>query len=123
MALTPTFVSAGGLRLRVARQGTGRPLLLVTGIGANLDVWAPFARRVTDRERVAFDPPGSGLSRLDEAIIRPQSRPCTATGTATEEETPMPRRSRSASLSGSPATPSTRAGRPVRWTRDATLPP
>ena len=31
MALTPTFVSAAGLRLRVARQGTGRPLLLDHG--------------------------------------------------------------------------------------------
>jgi len=70
MALTPTFVSAGGLRLRVARQGTGRPLLLVTGIGANLDVWAPFARRVTDRELVAFDPPGSGLSQRPGRPLR-----------------------------------------------------
>ena len=70
MALTPTFVSAGGLRLRVARQGTGRPLLLVTGIGANLDVWAPFARRVTDRELVAFDPPGAGLSQRPGLPLR-----------------------------------------------------
>jgi PucR C-terminal helix-turn-helix domain len=30
----PFFVRAGGLRLRVARQGAGRPLLLITGIGA-----------------------------------------------------------------------------------------
>jgi poly(3-hydroxyalkanoate) depolymerase len=59
----PEFVRAGGLRLRVARQGAGRPLLLITGIGANLDMWEPFARRVPDRELIAFDAPGTGLSQ------------------------------------------------------------
>ena len=33
---------AGGLRLRVGRSGEGPPLLLITGIGANIDMWAPF---------------------------------------------------------------------------------
>ena len=51
----PFFVRARGLRLRVARQGAGRPILLITGIGANLDMWGPFARRVSDRELIAFD--------------------------------------------------------------------
>jgi len=55
------FVRATGLRLRVGRHGAGRPLLLITGIGANLDMWAPFARLVGDRELIAFDPPGAGL--------------------------------------------------------------
>jgi poly(3-hydroxyalkanoate) depolymerase len=64
------FVDAGGLRLRVARQGEGRPLLLITGIGANLDMWAPFAKLVTDRELVAFDPPGAGLSQRPRAPLR-----------------------------------------------------
>ena len=59
----PEFVRAGGLRLRVGRHGAGRPLLLITGIGANLDMWAPFARLVGDRELIAFDPPGAGLSQ------------------------------------------------------------
>jgi poly(3-hydroxyalkanoate) depolymerase len=66
----PVFVRAGGLRLRVARQGAGHPLLLITGIGANIDMWAPFARRVTDRELIAFDAPGTGLSQ----------RPCAPLG-------------------------------------------
>ena len=57
------FVTAAGLRLRVGRHGAGRPLLLITGIGANLDMWAPFARLVGDRELIAFDPPGAGLSQ------------------------------------------------------------
>jgi poly(3-hydroxyalkanoate) depolymerase len=64
------FVQAGGLRLRVARQGEGRPLLLVTGIGANLDMWAPLAKLITDRELIAFDPPGAGLSQRPRAPLR-----------------------------------------------------
>ena len=58
---------AAGLRLRVGRHGVGRPLLLITGIGAHLDMWAPFARLVTDRELIAFDPPGVGLSQRPAA--------------------------------------------------------
>jgi poly(3-hydroxyalkanoate) depolymerase len=55
-------VSAGGLRLRVGRHGTGRPLLLITGIGAHIDMWTPFARLAGERELIAFDAPGTGLS-------------------------------------------------------------
>jgi poly(3-hydroxyalkanoate) depolymerase len=65
-----TFVEAGGLRLRVARHGAGRPLLLITGIGANLDMWAPLARLVDDRELVAFDAPGVGLSQRPRLPLR-----------------------------------------------------
>jgi poly(3-hydroxyoctanoate) depolymerase len=65
------FVEAGGLRLRVARQrGEGRPLLLITGIGANLDMWAPFARLVPERDLVAFDAPGVGLSQRPRRPLR-----------------------------------------------------
>jgi len=64
------YVRAGGLRLRIARGGSGRPLLLITGIGANLDMWAPFARLVDDRELIAFDPPGAGLSERPRAPLR-----------------------------------------------------
>ena len=56
-------MTAAGLRLRVARHGAGRPLLLITGIGAHLDMWAPFARHAGERELIAFDPPGAGLSQ------------------------------------------------------------
>src|SRR3954453_18353221 len=55
------YVTAAGLRLRVGRHGDGRPLLLITGIGAHLDMWAPFARHAGERELIAFDPPGAGL--------------------------------------------------------------
>src|SRR4029450_2704665 len=58
-----TYVDAAGLRLRVGRRGAGRPLLLITGIGAHLEMWAPFVRVAGDRELIAFDPPGAGLSQ------------------------------------------------------------
>lgn len=66
----PVFVSASGLRLRVGRVGAGRPLLLITGIGAHLDMWAPFARLVGGRELIAFDPPGPGLSQRPRFPLR-----------------------------------------------------
>jgi poly(3-hydroxyoctanoate) depolymerase len=68
--MNPTFVNAAGLRLRVSRTGEGRPLLLITGIGAHLDMWAPFERLVTDRELIAFDAPGVGLSQRPRAPLR-----------------------------------------------------
>ena len=63
-------MNAAGLRLRVSRTGQGHPLLLITGIGANLDMWAPFERLVTDRELIAFDTPGVGLSQRPRAPLR-----------------------------------------------------
>jgi poly(3-hydroxyalkanoate) depolymerase len=59
----PAFVRAAGLRLRAGRRGAGPPLLLITGIGAHLDMWSPFARLAGDRELIAFDAPGAGLSQ------------------------------------------------------------
>jgi poly(3-hydroxyalkanoate) depolymerase len=65
-----SYVTAAGLRLRVARHGTGAPLLLITGIGAHLDMWAPFARHAGERELIAFDPPGAGLSERPRLPLR-----------------------------------------------------
>jgi poly(3-hydroxyoctanoate) depolymerase len=65
-----SYLSAGGLRLRVARAGSGPPLLLVTGIGANLDMWAPLVRLLPEREVVAFDAPGVGLSQRPRTPVR-----------------------------------------------------
>jgi poly(3-hydroxyalkanoate) depolymerase len=66
----PTFVTAAGLRLRVGRHGAGRPLLLLTGIGAHLGMWAPFLRLAGDRELIAFDAPGTGLSQRPRRPLR-----------------------------------------------------
>jgi poly(3-hydroxyalkanoate) depolymerase len=66
----PAFVSANGLRLHVGRHGEGRPLLLITGIGAHMSMWAPFARSAGDRELIAFDAPGTGLSQRPRRPLR-----------------------------------------------------
>jgi len=64
------FVRAANLQLRVARHGAGRPLLLITGIGAHLGMWAPFAGHAGERELIAFDPPGAGLSQRPGRPLR-----------------------------------------------------
>ena len=64
------YVHAGGLRLRVGRHGAGAPLLLITGIGAHIDMWAPFAHHAGQRALIAFDPPGAGLSQRPRLPLR-----------------------------------------------------
>jgi len=66
----PAFVTAAGLRLRVGRHGAGPPLLLITGIGAHIDMWAPFARLAGERELIAFDAPGVGMSQRPRLPLR-----------------------------------------------------
>jgi poly(3-hydroxyalkanoate) depolymerase len=56
------MVTVAGRRLRVATRGTGPPLLLITGIGANIEMWQPLLALIEDRHVVAFDAPGSGNS-------------------------------------------------------------
>jgi poly(3-hydroxyalkanoate) depolymerase len=57
------MLRVGGVELRVAERGdAGTPLLLLNGIGAHLDMWLPFARRLVGRRLIAFDPPGTGQS-------------------------------------------------------------
>jgi pimeloyl-ACP methyl ester carboxylesterase len=64
-------VTVGGRRLRVAiRPGQNEPgqpprvpLLLINGIGANLELLEPFVRRLDPAvEVIRFDPPGIGGS-------------------------------------------------------------
>jgi poly(3-hydroxyoctanoate) depolymerase len=58
------FVEVDGARLRVsiAGKGRGRPLLLINGIGAGLDLFAPFRARLEGVETIAIDVPGTGRS-------------------------------------------------------------
>jgi len=65
-----TFVMVDDLSLHVGRRGAGRPLLLITGIGANLEMWAPFTQLVSDRELIAFDAPGTGRSQRSRLPLR-----------------------------------------------------
>ena len=58
------MVSVGTQRLRVTVENprTGRPLLLINGIGATGDLFDPFRQHFSDRETIAFDAPGVGGS-------------------------------------------------------------
>ena len=56
-------MNVAGLRLRVGRHGAGRPLVLIAGIGANLDMWGPLQPLLPGRELIAFDAPGVGGSQ------------------------------------------------------------
>ena len=58
-------VDVDGLRIRVAVRGDGEcPLLLIMGIGGNLDMWSPFERPMRRRgvATIAYDAPGTGGS-------------------------------------------------------------
>lgn len=58
------FVDAGGVRLRTSVLGSGPPVLLITGLGASLDLGAPFERELAacGVQVVSFDAPGVGES-------------------------------------------------------------
>lgn len=49
-----------GLALRIVRAGSGPPLLLVNGLGAAAETWAPLAGSLKGLELVAVDLPGTG---------------------------------------------------------------
>jgi poly(3-hydroxyalkanoate) depolymerase len=55
-------VELGRIRMRVSIEGSGRPLLLFNGIGASLELFAPFRRQLRATQTIAVDMPGSGSS-------------------------------------------------------------
>jgi pimeloyl-ACP methyl ester carboxylesterase len=59
-----TTVRVGPTRVRVRTVGEGPPLLLIMGIGGNLDMWGPLISRLPGRRLVMFDFPGTGSSGL-----------------------------------------------------------
>jgi len=61
---TIRFVQVDGVRLRTSVRGSGPPLLLVTGLGASLELAEPFERELVKRGRqvISFDAPGVGES-------------------------------------------------------------
>ena len=68
------FVTVDGVRLRTSVRGQGPPLLLVTGLGASLELAEAFEQALTTRgvQTVAFDAPGVGQST---AYTRPRRMP------------------------------------------------
>ena len=56
------LIQLGGHRIRVRVQGEGRPLLLINGVGAPLELWQPMVARLRGVRAITFDAPGSGGS-------------------------------------------------------------
>src|SRR6478752_7421074 len=58
------FVDVDGVRLRTSIRGTGTPLLIITGLGASLELAEPFEREIVARglQAISFDAPGVGES-------------------------------------------------------------
>ncbi|MEA2625610.1 MAG: hypothetical protein QOD06_1655, partial [Candidatus Binatota bacterium] len=56
------LIEVAGVRLRVSIHGSGRPLLLLNGIGAALELLEPFRRALRSTESIALDAPGTGGS-------------------------------------------------------------
>ncbi len=55
-------IRVGRHRIRVQTAGEGPPLLLLMGIGGNLEMWDPVRRLLPNRRLVSFDVPGTGGS-------------------------------------------------------------
>ena len=65
MCIRDRYVNIGGRRIRVAvwpGDTTSTPLLLMNGIGGNIEVLRPFAEQMQGTEVIAFDVPGAGGS-------------------------------------------------------------
>jgi poly(3-hydroxyalkanoate) depolymerase len=58
------YVPVDGLQLRVRVRGRGRPILLVMGLGGNIEMWEPLVDELGDFETIAFDAPGTGESEV-----------------------------------------------------------
>ncbi len=58
------FVDVDGVRLRVRIRGDGPPLLLIMGVGGNIEMWDPFDRELEALgfQTITFDAPGTGES-------------------------------------------------------------
>lgn len=57
-------VVVDGLSIRTSVRGSGRPLLLIMGLGGNLGMWSPLVEQLVPRgiQTIAFDAPGTGES-------------------------------------------------------------
>ncbi|MFP5218264.1 MAG: alpha/beta fold hydrolase, partial [Actinomycetes bacterium] len=55
-------MTVGDATVRVATWGQGPPLLLLNGIGGNVEMWEPLARRLPGRRLVMPEMPGTGQS-------------------------------------------------------------
>jgi poly(3-hydroxyalkanoate) depolymerase len=58
------YLDVDGVRLRTSTRGTGRPLLIISGLGARLELAEPFEREIIAHgiQVIGFDAPGVGES-------------------------------------------------------------
>jgi pimeloyl-ACP methyl ester carboxylesterase len=66
-------VQIGQQRLRIGLRpepGDATPLLLINGIGANLELFEPFFRALEGIPTITFDPPGIGGSSPPRRLYR-----------------------------------------------------
>lgn len=68
-----TFARVDGHLLRVSVGGEGSPILLIMGLGGNIEMWAPLERELHDRgfQTIAFDASGTGHSPSRLVPLRP----------------------------------------------------
>ena len=59
-----TFVRVDRHLIRVSIRGEGRPLLLVMGLGGNIEMWDPLERALNEHhiQTIAYDASGTGDS-------------------------------------------------------------
>lgn len=53
-----------GLWISGAVHGKGDPLLLIMGLGGNVEMWEPLMPHLPGRRLITFDAPGTGMSSL-----------------------------------------------------------
>jgi pimeloyl-ACP methyl ester carboxylesterase len=68
-----TFVRVDGHLLRVAVRGERPPILLIMGLGGNIEMWAPLEAQLNSRglQTVAYDASGTGQSPPRLVPLRP----------------------------------------------------
>ena len=73
-------IQVGEVRLRTSVRGSGRPLLLITGLGASLELAESFERELAARGRqvISFDAPGIGDALATDYFSCATSSPTTS---------------------------------------------
>jgi poly(3-hydroxyalkanoate) depolymerase len=68
-----TYVRVDGHLLRVSVRGEGSPILLIMGLGGNIEMWAPLERELNRNgfQTIAYDASGTGNSPARLVPLRP----------------------------------------------------
>ncbi len=73
MKVLRTFARVDGHLLRVSVEGDGPPILLIMGLGGNIEMWGPLEREFHQRgfQTIAYDASGTGHSPPRLVPLRP----------------------------------------------------